>query len=93
MSARRKCPLVLIEWEDSRQPVPSWRFLADVSEPPDAVTCASVGWLIHDTKRVKVLAPNMGGLHDGGDSVQACGLMSIPTRCVVKITKLKEPKR
>lgn len=89
--AKRKCPLVLIEWEDSRQPAPSWRWLSDMREPPDAVLCASVGWLTHDTKRVKVLAANMGGLTD--DDMQACGVITIPTRCVVKITKLKEPPR
>lgn len=90
--ARKKCPLVLIEWEDSRQPAPSWRHLSDMREEPDAVVCASVGWLLHDTKRVKTLAANMGGFSDP-DDVQACGVITIPTRCVVKITKLKEPKR
>lgn len=51
--------------------------------------CASVGWLLHDRKRVKILAPNMGGLDSEGN-VQASGVMRIPSRCVRRIKKLRE---
>ena len=86
MTAKHKLPLVLIEWEDSRQPSSPWRWLADM-KAPDAVLCASVGWLTHDTALVKVLAANMGGVEDS-ESVQACGIITIPTRCVIKMTLL-----
>ena len=56
----KDCPLVMIEWEDSAQPLPNWRYLADF-EADGAVLCTSVGWLIHDGEDVKALAPNMGG--------------------------------
>lgn len=82
-----KCPLVLVEWEDSRRPDPAWTHLAD-RESGDVVKCASVGWLIRDDD-VKELAPNMG---DVTEDLQVCGVISIPARCVLKITRLKEPK-
>ena len=84
----KKCPLVLIEWEDSVQPQSSWQALADW-KLSGVVVIASVGWLIKDGKRVKALAPNMGGI-DGKTCVQVSGVIHIPTRCVIRITKLNE---
>ena len=86
----KDCPLVMIEWEDSAQPLPNWRYLADF-EADGAVLCTSVGWLIHDGEDVKALAPNMGGLRTEG-SVQVSGVIRIPARCVVKVTVLDEPE-
>ena len=53
------CPLVMIEWEDSAQPLPSWSYLASF-EPTGTILCASVGWLIRGDDQVKALAPNWG---------------------------------
>jgi len=83
------CPLVLVEWEDSAQPIAQWVHLANV-ETKAAVLCVSVGWLIQDGKEVKVIAPNMGEVNSR-DNVQVSGVIRIPTRCVRKITKLTEP--
>jgi hypothetical protein len=83
------CPLVMIEWEDSAQPIPAWRFLADF-EAPGIIVCASVGWMIRDDDQMKALAPNMGALNDE-NSVQVSGVIQIPTRCVRRITPLSEP--
>lgn len=88
--AKKKCPLVLIEWEDSMRPQPAWTHLAALRDAPAPTLCASVGWLLHDTKRVKVLAPNMGGIEGAGDNAQASGMMTIPTRCVLRVKRLKE---
>lgn len=82
------CALVFIEWVDSVQPKPSWVFLEDIP-PPEVVRCFSVGWLVGDTAEVKSLAPNMG--HVNGDSVQASGIIQIPTCSVVRVTELDEP--
>lgn len=82
------CPLVLIEWEDSAQPVAAWRWLRDYAEP-DIVRCTSVGWLIHDGEQVKALAPNLGEIGKP-EEMQASGVIRIPTRCVVRLTKLRE---
>lgn len=82
------CPLVLVEWEDSTQPVSSWQWITAYKEP-DIVTCASVGWLIHDGADVKALAPNLGH-SDEQRAVQVSGVIRIPTRCVTRITVLVE---
>lgn len=82
------CRLVLIEWEDSGQPSSSWQFLADFTEP-EAVSCVSVGWLIHDGEDVKALAQNMGDI--GRASMQVSGVIRIPARCVVRTVSLEEP--
>jgi hypothetical protein len=84
------CPLVLIEWEDSAQPIPSWHFLTDF-EAPNNIRCASVGWLIHDSPEKMVLAPNFGGISDAS-SAQVSGMIQIPTRCILKLTHLREPR-
>ena len=83
------CPLVMIEWEDSAQPIPAWSFLSSF-DVPGTIKCASVGWLIRDDDEVKALAPNMGGLNDER-SVQVSGVIRIATRCVLRVTRLREP--
>lgn len=84
------CRLVMIEWEDSAQPISSWAYLASL-DATKAVRCVSVGWLIHDGKDVKALAPNMGNLNDES-SVQVSGVIRIPTRCISRVVDLKEPE-
>lgn len=79
--------LVLIEWEDSSQPVSQWQHVSDITVA--AVRIASVGWLVKDGKKVKGLAPNIGGL-DGKAAPQCSGVIAIPTRCVIQIKKLVE---
>lgn len=81
--------LVMVEWEDSAQPIPAWSYLASF-EAPGIIRCASVGWLVRDDEEMKVVAPNMGGL-DCESSVQISGAIQIPTRCVLRVTQLKEP--
>jgi len=83
------CPLVMIEWEDSAQPIARWQFLSDL-ELPGVVRCVSVGWLVRDDQ-VKALAPNMGAIDDEA-AMQASGIIQIPESCVIKVTKLREPK-
>lgn len=78
--------LVLIEWEDSAQPVAAWQYLDDLG-PPEIVHCQSVGFLVYDGDDVKALVPNVGDM--GCEHAQASGLMRIPTRCVTRIRKLR----
>lgn len=74
--------LVLVEWLDSRQPDPGWQRTRDVSG--GACECRSVGWLLKDGKKVKVLA-----MSAADDFDQVSGVVRIPTRCVVKMTGLR----
>jgi hypothetical protein len=82
--------LLLIEWEDSRQPIQNWVRLDDV-DSPSSVMCISVGWLIHDGKQVKSIASNLGDFDDE-ESAQACGIIQIPVRCIVRMVDIAEPE-
>ena len=81
-----KTPIILIEWEDSAQPVPGWSWLEETTWE-NVVKCQSVGWLIHDGKDVKALAPNRGDL---GSDMQVSGVIRIPARCITKQVVLSE---
>lgn len=81
---RKSIPLVMIEWHDSAQPLPSWRWIKKLDY--DVVLCQSVGWLVHDGDDVKALAPNVSSIEN--KDAQASGIMRIPARSVVKVTRL-----
>ncbi len=89
MSTSVGCPLVLVEWDDSRRPAPEWVWLREFA-PAAPCKCASVGWLIHDGEDSKALAPNTANLNDGDDDAQACGVIHIPARCITRIVRLAE---
>jgi hypothetical protein len=82
------CPLVLITWQDSRQPEPEWRYLRDF-EAPMVIECATVGWLLHDGDDCKVVCQSVGDLDDE-DNAQASGIVTIPSRAVCRIERLVE---
>jgi hypothetical protein len=84
----RGCPLVLVEWEDSRQPIGAWNRIGGF-EAADACKCVSVGWLIHDGKEKKVLAPNVADIEDE-HNVQMSGMICIPARCITRIQMVRE---
>ena len=79
--------LVLIEWTDSGQPIPSWQWLSDLG-PRRAHKCVSVGFLVQDDEQTKVLAPNLGASNGNEDWDQASGLFTIPTAAITKIERL-----
>lgn len=80
--------LVLIEWVDSAQPLPGWRYLEDAPSP-EAIRCFSVGWLVSENERAKVLVPNIGDLDSGG-SAQGSGFIRIPVASVIRQVELVE---
>lgn len=84
--------LVLIEWLDSGQPIPGWQWLTDLGQRR-AHKCISVGFLVQDDEKIKVLAPNLGA--SGGDDEwdQASGLITIPTAAVTRLTSLATSAR
>lgn len=81
--------LLLVEWEDSAQPLPAWRFLDD-APPLEAIQCVSVGWVVGKANGVLMLAPNIGDA--GSGSAQASGFIRIPLSCVKRTARLKELK-
>lgn len=80
--------LVLIEWEDSAQPVSAWHYLSEMPKL-EIVRCVSVGWLVGDMGGVKMLAPNIGDF-DSGENAQASGYIRIPSSAVTRVVELKE---
>ena len=85
---RETCPLVLIRWEDSAQPVPRWQHLSELSLP-DVVECATTFTLSLSPISQPTVAQSIGGIN-ADDNVQASGVMAIPARCVISIEPLEE---
>lgn len=77
---------LLVEWQDSAQPVPSWRFLDDAPAMA-VVACVSVGWVVQETREVLMLAPNLGDQHT--PSAQGSGFIRIPKRAVTRRVNLR----
>jgi len=88
MKIPSKCQLVLIEWEDSRQPIPGWGRLNEFAAS-QICKCVSVGFMVYDGEDQKVLAPNMADIEDK-QNIQSSGAIHIPARSVIKITPLIE---
>jgi hypothetical protein len=78
--------LVLIEWLDSYGCSSSWQDLSTCE--PGVMTCKSVGWLIHDDEKCKVVVPHMNQPDHPNASQQGCGDMTIPSASIVKILDL-----
>jgi hypothetical protein len=80
-AARPKTPykMVLVEWEDSVRPLPSWQWV-DEYQIPEIVTCISVGYLIAETNDAIAIAPNLGDVTC--ERIQASGIIRIPQTAV-----------
>jgi hypothetical protein len=85
---RTDCPLVLIRWLDSAQPLPAWRHLSDLPRVRP-IECATVGWLLMEDDEVKVVCQSVGDLTNPKNA-QASGIMTIPVRCVLSVERLTE---
>ena len=83
---RQDCPLVIIRWLDSAQPLPSWQYLSALPQTR-AIECATVGWLLRDDADLKVVCQSVGDLASP-QNAQASGIMTIPARCILSIEKL-----
>ena len=79
---------ILVEWIDSAQPIATWLFLDNLPRM-EVIECVSVGWLVAETDKVLMLAPNLGGI-DSEDSAQGCGFIRIPKSAVTRRIALVE---
>ena len=76
--------LVMIEWLDSRRGE-GW---VRLDEFEGTVTrCRSVGWIVGRDKASVTIAGHLGEEPD-----QCCGDLTIPTRAILKMTPLLEPR-
>jgi len=87
MNGEHSPALVLIEWLDSGQPVPSWQWLEHI-EPRRPHLCVSVGFLMQDDAEAKVLAPNLGASNGSSEWDQASGVITIPASAVQRMVRL-----
>jgi hypothetical protein len=78
-------PLILVEWQDSRQPDGGWRW-ADECEDPASVKCQTVGWLLRETKDALLVVQNLGDVTSG--RMQVSGGTEIARRQVVQISEI-----
>jgi len=79
--------LVLIEWQNSHADG-SWCQIANGMEER-ALVCLSVGWLVLDVENANFIAPHINE-REAGVPPQACGVMTIPARAVLRITELTQ---
>ncbi len=79
--------LVYIEWEDSYGCSPEWEHIKNCS--PEPMICRSVGWLIHDDEKSKVVVPHLSQADHPNGELQGCGDMTIPTSAIRKIVDIK----
>lgn len=78
-------PLMLVEWEDSARPISAWQWIEDYALPK-TIRCLSVGYLIAETEDAIALAPNLGDIEQ--QKAQACGIIRIPQRAIIKTKRL-----
>ena len=78
--------LVLVEWEDSHQSR-GWEELSEIRD--EVAVCRSVGWLVHDGERAVVIAPHLS-VPTSGIIPQGTGVMTVPTRSVLRLVDLVE---
>lgn len=76
---------ILVEWEDSAQPVSAWSWVDEISDPKP-VLCQTVGFLLKETERCLTLALSIGDA--ASDRPQANGVMQIPRSAILRITFL-----
>jgi hypothetical protein len=79
--------LVYIEWEDSYGCSSNWEDLENCLPAP--MMCRSVGWLIHDDKKCKVVVPHLNQADHPNSNLQGCGDMTIPTSAIRKIVDVR----
>lgn len=77
--------LVMIEWEDSHT-AGGWQQIEEEIEDRTLI-CRSVGWLVLDGERAKVVAPHLNE-QEPGVPLQGSGVMTIPARCILSVVDL-----
>ena len=80
-----KYKLVLIEWEDSQLGYQGWKFIDE--QPTELPIYLSVGFLVHEDERCKVLYPHIKQT-DIKDELSGSGDIKIPNSAILKITEL-----
>lgn len=78
--ADKNYKMVLIEWLDSKGVIDSWEFFEDI-EPMPPVKIKSVGFLVDDHNEWRTIALSVS-------DEQMLGRLTIPSKCITKMTVL-----
>ena len=81
--------LVLVEWLDSHSGR-GWQDFDRLQQAAEPLYCRSVGWIVKENKKCKVLVPHLAGEKNGEINLQGCGDLTIPTAAIVKTTILRQ---
>ncbi|HUU29381.1 MAG TPA: hypothetical protein VM123_16380 [archaeon] len=77
--------LVHILWLDSRGASPNWQYIDD--DEPQLIKCHTVGYLVHEGKDAKRIAPHI--IEDEDGDVQVTGDMVIPNVAILKMKTIE----
>lgn len=83
-----KYKLVLIEWEDSQLGFQGWKMVHE--QPKETPSFLSVGFLIHEDEKCKVLYPHIKNVNEE-DELSGSGDILIPISSIKKIIELPFP--
>jgi hypothetical protein len=83
--------LVLVDWLDSYGCSPQWREVEKCNT--EALRCSSVGWLVRDGANSKVIVPHISDPNHPDAPHQGCGDMTIPTKAIIRIYNLTDPRK
>lgn len=75
----------MIEWEDSQLGYQGWKFIND--EPKGIPKFLSVGFLVHEDERCKILYPHIKDTNDI-EQLSGSGDIKIPNSAILKVTEL-----
>lgn len=78
---------MIIEWVDSSRVGEGWLDLAEIGAP-DPHTCISVGWLVRENERGKVLVPTIADVEHEANRHTHGGIM-IPTCSIISERRLR----
>jgi hypothetical protein len=84
MKNNTKYKLVLIEWEDSVLGYQGWKFIED--EPRELTSFISVGFLVHEDKKCKILFPHIDSTQK---NITGAGDIKIPCSAIRKMIVLE----
>ncbi len=80
-------PLILVEWIDASRISDGWADMKDLPNPEPHI-CVSVGFLVKEDKRGKILIPTIADIKNR-ENQHAYGGMLIPISAIVSVRRLR----
>jgi hypothetical protein len=80
--------LFYIEWLDSYDNGQSWELIRNLQTPTEMV-CASVGWVIKESRKYVIVAPHISDITNKKSLGTVTGCLTIPKAAIVKKELIK----